>query len=595
MFFARGIILSFKMGKRCRALKPTLSLPDDSLGGLAADEHIRDWDNRLVRSFRGPEAKRLRTSLGSGVLGYTDYSGMDSPVDACRIAVGAVARSMGLPSLPVDFLRSSDVGVAQRLVLVQRSYKESDGQACVFEDLAGSLVPAASDMIAEMEPEENLTPAAATEAYREMSKYLQAEWRWALPSSKTAFCIVHRRYCPMHPGWVLRLARDGLSLDDIERTIDALDGQLLASLPGSSRDKRPSRVVTPWWKSESILRPPLDDNGVAKRRLLLHVSGLTCTDFCSGGAQKQDAGRSNREHAIWMGDRKARATLDEEDVYFTECAPNYKVQVKQAALHDTHHIMSVLTGPELFGYPAFRLRSYGAGINRLRFVWVGPPPASVQEDFARIFHVPVAMDARMYMTAPWSDVMAFSEGLATSRKIFFKRPPEVEGSLANSLHVLCPASMLSRKGAYERFFVERGASPPWFADLEHNPKFGAPSQSSFLPTILTHPRIYCWPHGLEERGQRFMLPDEMLFSHGFDMVPELCGDRPLSGLSAIFKELSDKSTGLLIGNGMHVPTLSAWILYVLSNIVPVDTFYQLEKLLNIVPVENSDETWEEAG
>ena len=144
-----------------------------------------------------------------------------------------------------------------------------------------------------------------------------------------------------------------------------------------------------------------------------------------------------------------------------------------------------------------------------------------------------------------------------------------------------------RKARYEAVRAKRGALDGTFmAHLDHNMGFG-PTCGSVLPPLDTHPNISAWGSG------RLLLGKECLGSQGIDIYPELAGKRPVSPLAALFDSLTDAEQGFLAGNSMHIPTLAAWMLYVLGHIAWRSDYSQMAPRVAQHPPELEDVDEEE--
>ena len=89
-------------------------------------------------------------------------------------------------------------------------------------------------------------------------------------------------------------------------------------------------------------------------------------------------------------------------------SPSYSPAVMQAPLKETHELVFVLTSPLLLGFPARRLRSLGAGLNRATLVWCGPDtPEGVQEEFDTLYSRPCELDAGIYLRATEEEVYRY--------------------------------------------------------------------------------------------------------------------------------------------------------------------------------------------
>ena len=74
-----------------------------------------------------------------------------------------------------------------------------------------------------------------------------------------------------------------------------------------------------------------------------------------------------------------------------------------------------------------------------------------------------------------------------------------------------------------------------------------------------------------------------------DVFPELSGGRPLSGLLPALSQLPLKKQLMMIGNGVHVPMLAAWILYVIGNACPRGHFFALPKQPSVLHAGDIDD------
>ena len=124
---------------------------------------------------------------------------------------------------------------------------------------------------------------------------------------------------------------------------------------------------------------------------------------------------------------------------------------------------------------------------------------------------------------------------------------------------------------------------PNFADLDHHPQFG-PSVGSILPPLDTHPKIYSWEH------QRFAVTSELYSALGVDMKHGLlCGNRSLSPLATLIPELPLRKRMQIAGNGMHVPMMAAWFVYVLARCVRVEAFYTMSQQVSLAATSPRDD------
>ena len=84
--------------------------------------------------------------------------------------------------------------------------------------------------------------------------------------------------------------------------------------------------------------------------------------------------------------------------------------------------------------------------------------------------------------------------------------------------------------------------------------------------------------------QRFLLPMELASIQGFDIHESLIpSHRCKSTLAHVLESMTPKDQVLVVGNSVHVPSLTAWMVYVMANIVSVDEFWTIPA----VPSQNA--------
>ena len=104
------------------------------------------------------------------------------------------------------------------------------------------------------------------------------------------------------------------------------------------------------------------------------------------------------------------------------------------------------------------------------------------------------------------------------------------------------------------------------ADLEQNPGFGA-SSGPLWPVQLTHGQVVCM-HRQQDGSMdwRLATPLEHFTSQGFHVLPPVQQDFKADAMVEALKGMSPSKLKMLAGNGQHLPVMSAWIFYILSNI-----------------------------
>jgi hypothetical protein len=394
-----------------------------------------------------------------------------------------------------------------------------------------------------------------------LDEYLMDNASWALPPNKCGFCLVHKRPCPVNPGLVIASRRLGLSPEQI-----------------SSDMAPPTSAPVPheaWWASElpSAIEDGTDSDSAKQEPLSINISGLICTDLSPLGQQKGDAGSSMREHSVWGASRSVLAKRKHEHAFFIECSDRYDASRRQLHLEPTHTILSIKTSPLLQGFPKRRRRCLVGGLNKSLMVWCGVAPDEVQADFERVHNRLCNLTADIYFDASKADVLENHARIAKGRdKVFLKESCEGE-ALGEQIHKVCSLSNMQIKHECEDFFEKRNIVGPRFACLEQHPGRGS-TPGNFLPALDTHAKIYSWAR------DRLATPRELFGAMGIDMrLGPLSGGRSLSPLASIIPELPPRAQLLIAGNGMHVPVMTSWFVYVLTRSVRIEAFFTMPRSL----------------
>ena len=476
------------------------------------------------------------------------------------------------------FVRSCDVGSPQQSVLAARA-RARGGLSCLFTDIHDCLHSTALSMQSSLVPDRTALDDTAGHAFAELDAWMVGNCHWAVPPNHGAWCLVHKRICPMHPGFVFDAWANGSF--HIASMMTTSDSSTSPSLCESSCHQCDNQFV-PWWLKPSMFQM---HDSAGPKPLIVSASGLTCTDFTPLGAQRGDSGPSNLEHITWKSARLSLAKRALEAIWFAETGSLYKAKSKQASLSTHHHLVSVLTGPNHQGYATVRNRSLSAGINKEKFVWVGPPEEEVQLTFDAIFCRNRCIDGRVYLMASEDEVRTFAISCATSRK---KMLPAATNP-SSYFCTISPPHCVQLKSEYERSFASKGIPPPHFADLDHHAGFG-PKHGNMVPPLDTHPKTFTWhaPGDGHMNCERYLTPRELLASLGVDAYEAISGGRNLSPLLTALESQPLAKQLQMIGNGVHLPSIAAWFLFVVGNCIPVESINALPRGLSQPAVEAVD-------
>ena len=250
-----------------------------------------------------------------------------------------------------------------------------------------------------------------------------------------------------------------------------------------------------------------------------------------------------------------------EHIYFTESSDRYPVEKKQQeVLSSKYEVVWAKCSPMDLGFPARRRRTFAAGINREKYVWVGPESAEgVQERWAAMFSQTPQLSGDAYFVASAGEIEEWVQRTADTRK--FSLPENWRDlPMSQYLPALLPAGAVARHIDHMRCAQQQGKQT-YLCDLDHHVGFG-PASGECVPCLDSHPTIY------SRAEQRILIPAELAAVMGFDVQEALMGGRPRSATGDALLSLADRDAKAIIGNGMHIPTFASWIFFILSDCVP---------------------------
>lgn len=127
-----------------------------------------------------------------------------------------------------------------------------------------------------------------------------------------------------------------------------------------------------------------------------------------------------------------------------------------------------------------------------------------------------------------------------------------------------------------QIFTEYLAQKPHFqslggvllADIHQHPNTASSCGPDF-PAQLKHGLVTSF-RGEGGGESRFATGMEHLGAQGFHLFGATTANRPFSKMLPVFQRFHQGEQKCLSGNGMHLGPLSAWLLYVLGNVVRTD-------------------------
>ena len=134
------------------------------------------------------------------------------------------------------------------------------------------------------------------------------------------------------------------------------------------------------------------------------------------------------------------------------------------------------------------------------------------------------------------------------------------------LYSMLPPGACQRLAQYDVMRAEKQSIEDgcFICDVNQWPSSGCSGAGPFFPCQLTHQTCVSFNHMRPAVGLEYLL------AQGFHVFPEAHGGKPAAVLP-ILKEWKTEKVIALSGNSMSLPAIAAWVVYVLSNIEPVQT------------------------
>lgn len=325
--------------------------------GPQSSDELADWPLQICESLCGHNREdegvslRLKTHLTSGIVMYTDYSGMECPREAlCLGILGLIQHhAWSFDSFPVQHSRMCGKDPLCLAVLDAIGQKDD---SCVFENILDRLPTEAQEWICAATPAKTASSDIRRAAFANIRAWIWNHLDWLFPPDASCWCRTHSQHCKVFPECA--------------------------------------------------------DEPLSSRPLIATCVGVSCLPWTAEGSQQGESSDCEIPHSVWVAERHVRGSLGKEDVAFVECTPRYPFkEIFQAELSDTHECVFVKVGPELLGWPHKRMRLLGAGLCRRTVQWMGPDSdQDIQNDFSDRFHRAVAITGEVFCVAPDSDVLA---------------------------------------------------------------------------------------------------------------------------------------------------------------------------------------------
>ena len=396
--------------------------------------------------------------------------------------------------------------------------------------------------------------AQKVQAFSSIRHWLLENRSWVYDKTAMSPCLVHGEKCFCHAGFRHEVTE--------EEVIDS--------------NVSPPAVLS---SSESTRRP-----------WAVSTAGVTCVAWSNAGKCEGAGHISELFHHIWQVERIAMMESGCEDIGFMECTPRYPAaQRLQEECGEVCEAVWVVAGSHYMGFPALRERVLGALLNRKTVRWCGPAEQKdIEREFTQLFSKSVEMSGGSLLTDTDEERWAKYVRMADNRHKRSGRTFSVAELQAldswELLMVIAPPGTNQRLDEWYTHMEQCHPMMPgeaFLCDIDHHPNTRSTGGREF-PSQLTHGTIMA----ITAREQwKIATIREHLSAQGFHALPAQCEHFVECPVVKILHDLNlkDGEMKALCGNGMHLQTQAAWMLYVFCNISEVTTEQQT--------VEESDNEW----
>ena len=180
------------------------------------------------------------------------------------------------------------------------------------------------------------------------------------------------------------------------------------------------------------------------------------------------------------------------------------------------------------------------------------------------------MSGDAYLLADTAQVQKLYKEKLEKKHIYWPKDQDVPMGDETLMKMLAPGVFKHMEAYSELRATKQGNDGAFLADLDHWPEGPGGSCGPLFPCQLTHGTVKSW------NGKRLFLGSEHLAANGWNLFPS-SSSSPVSPLLDILLALTDREQKQLSGNGMHLPSLCAWKLYVFGNLVRVESAKLVEE------------------
>ena len=301
---------------------------------------------------------------------------------------------------------------------------------------------------------------------------------------------------------------------------------------------------------------PVCDKDAQPATLSLHAAGVQCKDVTQMGSMSGDAGKCMPSQSVWLAER----SWYKEDIICNECTEHWDPRLMGTFLkYPEYRCLSFCLDAHMhMGDVIVRKRRLTTGINLERCFLIADPRLFV-EQCGRV-HEATAGILWWADTEQESSESGMAQGVDSDVQINWEKTltPHQRNRLWDyELHV--------------KSMVRRGTVAPdrmHMYDLDQNCPIGYKGSTTAedpgpLRTLISHGTI--WNSFL----QRPLLACEWAVAHGYPQTAY--GPKPPVDLFSMMRrgDLSPQQLKSMVGNGWHLPSIGAWVMWLLASVKKV--------------------------
>lgn len=224
-------------------------------------------------------------------------------------------------------------------------------------------------------------------------------------------------------------------------------------------------------------------------------------------------------------------------------------------------VVSIVTSADKLGFPCARERLFSTTLSYEALIWVGPSTdEEIYHDLHALFGRRCQVEADVYVCDSQENACVYRRELARTRGIF-------GGSVDQLVQLLPPDGrhrLLSYEQMKDRLIGMKGTG---VVDISQNPK-KRPRGGAWLPTCQRKSQFVSMSSTGAFSDYHVFTPREIGISQGWPMIPLGNTQSFVDVLNpALLECKSGRELLVGLGNGVHLTTLTAWNLYIVSNCV----------------------------